>query len=124
MPIGCLRSHCNFSGLPCFFHRLCPQAIAEALKGNHTVTKIDLRENEIGNAAAVAWFLAIGGCGSCETFGAVGQVRGLWICPSFFLNQTKQCSKKTIILAAKQLRRTTLGPRLWKALQTIFSNER
>ena len=41
-------------------HRLCPQALAEALKVNQTVTNIDLRENYIGNEEAKAWCLARG----------------------------------------------------------------
>ena len=41
-------------------HRFCPQALAEALKVNKTVTDINLRGNEIGNEGAKAWCLAGG----------------------------------------------------------------
>ena len=40
-------------------HR-CPQALAEALKVNMTVTNIDLRLNGIGKEGAEAWCLAWG----------------------------------------------------------------
>ena len=41
-------------------HRFCPQALAEALKVNKTITKIVLSNNEIGNEGAKAWWLARG----------------------------------------------------------------
>ena len=47
-----------WDGLVC--HRFCPQALAEALKVNKTVTTIDLSHNEIGNEGAKAWCLARG----------------------------------------------------------------
>ena len=43
-------------GLPSF----CPQALAEALKVNKTVTDINLGSNEIGKEGAKAWCLAQG----------------------------------------------------------------
>ena len=41
-------------------HRFCPQALAEALKVNTTVTNIDLADNKIGTEGAKAWCLAQG----------------------------------------------------------------
>ena len=41
-------------------HRFCPQALAEALKVNMTVTDIDLGNNHIGKEGAKAWCLARG----------------------------------------------------------------
>ena len=41
-------------------HPGCPQALAEALKVNKTLTKIDLRSNKIGNEGAEAWCLGRG----------------------------------------------------------------
>ena len=41
-------------------HRFCPQALAEALKVNTTVTSIDLRGSYIGNEGPKAWCLAMG----------------------------------------------------------------
>ena len=41
-------------------HRFCPQALAESLKVNKTVTNIDLRGHNIGNEGAKAWCLARG----------------------------------------------------------------
>ena len=41
-------------------HRFCPQALAEALKVNRTVTNIDLSGNKIDNEGAKAWCLARG----------------------------------------------------------------
>ena len=41
-------------------HRFCPQALAEALQVNKTITKIVLSNNEIGNEGAKAWWLARG----------------------------------------------------------------
>ena len=43
-------------------YRFCPQALAEALKVNKTVTSIDLTSNEIGDEdeEAEAWCLARG----------------------------------------------------------------
>ena len=38
-------------------HRFCPQALAEALKVNKTLTEIDLRDNDIGKEGAKAWCL-------------------------------------------------------------------
>ena len=45
-------------GLVC--HRFCPQALAEALKVNKTVTDINLDGNNIGKEGAKAWCLARG----------------------------------------------------------------
>ena len=46
-------------------HPCCPQAFAEALKVNKTLTEIDLRANDIDKeAGAKAWCLAQGVCGS------------------------------------------------------------
>ena len=42
----------------------CPQALAEALKVNKTVTTIDLSHNGIGKEGAKAWCLARRVCGS------------------------------------------------------------
>ena len=42
------------------WHRFCPQALAEALKVNKTITNIDLGCNGIGNEGAKAWCLARG----------------------------------------------------------------
>ena len=42
------------------WHRFWPQALAEALKVNKTVTKINLTNNQIGNEGAEAWCLARG----------------------------------------------------------------
>ena len=41
-------------------HRFCPQALAEALKVNKTLTNIDLRGNKIGTEGAKAWCLGRG----------------------------------------------------------------
>ena len=41
-------------------HRFCPQALAEALKVNQTVTDINLSYNKIDNEGAEAWCLAWG----------------------------------------------------------------
>ena len=41
-------------------HRFCPQALAEALKVNKTLAKIDLRGNNIGKEGAKAWCLGRG----------------------------------------------------------------
>ena len=60
MLVGCLGLHCNFSGLPLFFHRFCPQAIAEVLKVNKTLTDIDLSMNDFGKEGTEAWYLAKG----------------------------------------------------------------
>ena len=38
----------------------CPQALAEALKVNKTVTNVKLSSNEIGKEGAKAWCLARG----------------------------------------------------------------
>ena len=45
-------------------HLFCPQAIAEALKVNKTLTEIGLRRNSIGNEGAKAWCWARRVCGS------------------------------------------------------------
>ena len=42
------------------WHRVCPQALAEALKVNKTVTNIHLGGNEIGDEGAKAWCLERG----------------------------------------------------------------
>ena len=52
-PLKVLRFH-----MVC--HRFCPQALAEALKVNKTVTKIDLGYHQIRNEGAEAWCLARG----------------------------------------------------------------
>ena len=41
-------------------HRFCPQALAEALKVNKTLTKIDLQGNDIDKEGAKAWCLGRG----------------------------------------------------------------
>ena len=41
-------------------HRLCPQALAQALKINKAITYIDLSRNEIGKEGAEAWCLGRG----------------------------------------------------------------
>ena len=41
-------------------HRFCPQALAEALKVNQTITKFFLGENNIGREGAEAWCLGRG----------------------------------------------------------------
>ena len=41
-------------------HRFCPQALAEALAVNKTVTNLNLEINNIGNEGAKAWCLARG----------------------------------------------------------------
>ena len=45
-------------------HRFCPQALAQALKVNKTVTDINLDGNNIGKEGAKAFCLAHGVCGS------------------------------------------------------------
>ena len=50
-------------------HRFCPQALAEALKVNKTVTDINLRGNEIGNEGAKAWCLAGGSVDPWKSYG-------------------------------------------------------
>ena len=40
--------------------RFCPQALAEALKVNSTVTNINLDKNDIGKEGAKAWCLGRG----------------------------------------------------------------
>ena len=45
-------------------HRFCPQALAEALKVNKTITKIVLSNNGIGKEGAKAMVLGTGVCGS------------------------------------------------------------
>ena len=67
-------------------HRFCPQALAEALKVNQTVTDMNLWFNHIGKEGAKAWCLARGVCGSRPRngeikwdlwdFSAVGQWKG------------------------------------------------
>ena len=51
-------SHCKFSGLTLFAIPFSPQALAEALKVNKTLTNIDLSRNFIDKAGAKAWCLA------------------------------------------------------------------
>ena len=41
-------------------HPCCPQALAEALKVNSTLTSINLEKNEIGKEGAKAWCLGRG----------------------------------------------------------------
>ena len=41
-------------------HRFCPQALAEALKVNKTLTEIDVGWNRIGKEGAKAWCLGRG----------------------------------------------------------------
>ena len=41
-------------------HRFCPQALAEALKVNQTITTISLAHNEMGKEEAEAWSLGRG----------------------------------------------------------------
>ena len=60
----CRRSPCKFSSFHMVCHRFCPQALAEAVKVNKTLTKIDLSENNIGKEGAKAWCLGRGVCGS------------------------------------------------------------
>ena len=57
-------------------HRFCPQALAEALKVNTTVTNIDLRYNDIGTEGVKAWCLARGSVAPGLGMG-VGQVWSL-----------------------------------------------
>ena len=45
-------------------HPGCPQALAEALKVNSTVTNINLEDNDIDTEGAKAWCLGRGVCGS------------------------------------------------------------
>ena len=45
-------------------HRVCPQALAEVLEVNKTITGINLGGNEIGKEGAKAWCLAQGSCTS------------------------------------------------------------
>ena len=64
MAAWCRISHCSFPGLPLFsmvFHRFCPQALAEALRVNKTVTNIYLPR--IGNEGAKARCLERAGVG-------------------------------------------------------------
>ena len=59
-------------------HRFCPQALAEALKVNTTVSHVDLERNEIGNEGAKAWCLPRGSVAPGLGMG-VGQVWSLRI---------------------------------------------
>ena len=58
-------------------HRFCPQALAEALKVNKTVTNIDLFDNKIGNEGAKAWCLARGSVAICGSWPPNGEMESI-----------------------------------------------
>ena len=63
----CGSVDCVVSLLAC--HRFWPQALAEALKVNTTLTNIDLRGNDIGMEGAEAW---------ARQGGPLGRGRVIW----------------------------------------------
>ena len=69
------------------WHCFCPQALAEALKVNQTLTNVNLERNDIGTGGAEAWCLGRGSAApGLETVNENGVkcctrgVRDLWDC--------------------------------------------
>ena len=84
-------------------HRFCPQALAEALKVNKTLTNIGL--SSIGTEGAKAWCLGRGFVApgfamvrDLRDFSDVRQLSGVRMFPKHFLNRTgdHQCAQITV----------------------------